>query len=1179
MKRTPYEWPAPDADDKVYWRSLDQIADKPEFRAFVQREFPEGASELKGAVNRRSFMTLMGSSLALAGLAACRRPEEKILPYVKAPSPEDLVLGLPNYYATAMSLGTGVVGLLVESNEGRPTKIEGNPKHPATGGKSSIHAQAAILELYDPDRSTGPLMAGSDQDALPAAAPTHDAHGGHGEAPAPVARFFAELDIESFLGKQRSQYLAAAGEGLYVLAGSMVSPTLWRMRDQLKKELPKARWLSWEAVSEDNLDAGAQLAFGQQVVSHVDLSQANIVVTIGGDPLGLDSDLLRHARGFASRRKPEKAGDAMNRLYTVESAWTVTGTNSDHRLRLKPSEVALFAVALAAELAKHGVALDPALVAALPKAPSTIDAKFVAAVADDLSQNRGKAAILVGREQPKEVHALVHALHGALGAMGTTVTYTQSRDPDRLLDRDGLAELKTALDSKAAKTLVVLGGNPAYDLPVDFGFAERVKASGAALVHLGLYRDETARSAALHIPRAHFLEAWNDVRGRDGLVSIVQPLIAPLYRGWSDIELVSYLVTGRRAKGYDLVRETWRGSVLAKYVPPTPPLPEPVIPAVPPPAGKGAGAVVKDAVKAAQTAQAQGKGALATGAAAAKAAVAAAGAAVVEQVAPAGSVPAVAAPAPDPEQGFALFFDRAWRKALHEGVMDGWSFPALTPSLNSAQIASVMPGLAALVPQAMEVQFLVDFKIYDGRFANNGWLQELPDPITKLVWDNAALLSMDTAKQLGVEKDDMVRITVRGKSVDAAVFVQPGMASGVVAIALGYGRQSAGHIAKGAGFNAYQIRHSDGLWFDAAQVQKLDTKYTDERDYWYGDTTHITGLVSTQDHFAMEGRPLVREATLTRFHKRPDFAQHAVHHKPLRAIWDEPAELKQGQQWGMAIDLSSCIGCGACTLACQAENNIPIVGKAQVRKGREMHWIRVDRYFSFGSTALGAQDLTDTSTEVTHQPVNCMQCENAPCENVCPVAATIHSSDGLNDMVYNRCVGTRYCANNCPWKVRRFNFLDFRRDVEFAAFGGETPEVAKLRFNPDVTVRSRGVMEKCTYCVQRVRGAQRDAKLKTGSDRIQDGAVVTACQQSCPADAISFGDILDPSSRVSQDKASKRNYAMLAELNAKPRTTYLARVRNPNPTLEPEKPEADHGGGHSSAAGAAHSQPQPGASH
>lgn len=1145
MKRTPIKWPAADADDRVYWRSLDQLADTTEFREFLNREFQDGAAELKSPLGRRSFMSLMGASLALAGLSGCRRPEENILPYTKAP--EDMVMGLPTYYATAIPVGSAVYGVLVESNEGRPTKIEGNPLHPMSLGATNSYVQASILELYDPDRSASPMLQGRDHEEV--VAPLHTvahgaepAHGeaapeGHGEeheghgAAAPKIRVFDSNDALGFLRGRRDKAAAQRGKGLHVLSGALTSPTLLRLREQLKTEQPEARWSTWEADCEDNVRAGSRLAFGDDLVSLPNFQKADVILALDSDFLYGTGQAVRSARHFAGRRRVSGPADGMNRLYVAESAWTVTGTNADHRLRARPSEVTLLAAALATKLAALGMAMPapvPDLVAALPKGPA-VDEKFLNAVAEDLKKAGPRALITVGPNQPKEVHALVHALHAALGAAGETVTYAKAADAGRALDLDSLKELAAALDKGEVETLVVLGANPVYDAPADLKLGE--KFAKATVVHLGCYRDETAKAAALHIPRAHTLEAWGDVRSADGTASIVQPLIAPLYKGCSDIELVNYLLTGKMTRGYELVRETWRGVAVARM--PAPPAPPPPVEVAPPVPAKG--------------------GKKPVGGAAHKLVNNVPAAAAVVAAAPAPAAPApVAAPPPGVPSAPVLFFERFWRKALHDGVIEGTAFETVKPMLK-AELAPALGKLAALKPRPMEVQFLVDNTVFDGRFANNGWLQELPDPVTKMVWDNAAILSLDTAKQLGVDKDDMVRITVRGQSVDAAVFVQPGQASSTVSIALGYGRKEVGRVGKGAGFDVYPLRNSDALGSDAAEVVKLGSKYADARDDWFGDIVKLTGLVTTQDHFALEGRPLVREASLTRFKQRPDFAKHKVHLPPLLALWDDYK--LTGQQWGMTIDLGACVGCGACTTACQAENNIPIVGKPQVRKGREMHWIRIDRYFSFQHQS----DLTDDNTEVTHQPIPCMQCENAPCENVCPVAATVHSGDGLNDMVYNRCVGTRYCANNCPWKVRRFNFLDWRGDVE---------EVQKLTYNPDVTLRARGVMEKCTYCVQRIRGAQRDAKLKTGSEHVEDQRIVTACQQVCPAEAITFGDIADASTKVSQAKKSPRNYEMLAELNTRPRTSFLARVRNPNPALYSEPAEAHEEGEHGGAAAA-----------
>ncbi|HNG00159.1 MAG TPA: hypothetical protein PK493_22875, partial [Pseudomonadota bacterium] len=518
-----------------------------------------------------------------------------------------------------------------------------------------------------------------------------------------------------------------------------------------------------------------------------------------------------------------------------------------------------------------------------------------------------------------------------------TVNYVKSGDAGRALDRDAIKGLSAALDAGQVETLIVLGGNPVYDAPADLGLAEKLKK--VQVVHLGLYRDETALVSALHIPRAHFLESWGDLRAADGTASIVQPLIAPLYKGWSDIELVNYLLTGNMVRGYELVRDTWRGVAAAKFAPPPPP-PAPVEAAPVAPAGKGpAGKPVKPVPGAKPVVGVKPAGAAAV--------VAGAAAPAAPGAAPAapGAAPADAAAPPPavPQETLAVFFDRAFRKSLHDGVIEGTAFDKVRPQLKAADIGQAVAQVSAIAPKAWEIEFLISNSTFDGRFANVSWLQELPDPITKIVWDNALLISVEGAKELGVERNDIVSLTVRGQTVEAAVFVVPGQSAGTVALALGYGHNAdaVGKVGRGAGFNAYKIRHSDGLWSDEVQVQKTGKKYEDPRDYWFGDTTHLTGLVTTQDHFAMEGRPLVQEATLGKFRKHPNFAQHAVHHPPLLALWD-PYK-RSGQQWGLVIDLSACVGCGTCTIACQAENNVPVVGKPQVRKGREMHWIRIDR--------------------------------------------------------------------------------------------------------------------------------------------------------------------------------------------------------------------------------------------
>lgn len=1043
MKRTPHKWSLPDPNEKTYWRSLDQLGKQPEFQEFVDREFPEGASELSSPMSRRSFMHLMGASFALAGLASCRRPEEKILPYSK--QPEDVVLGIPKYYATALQAGPEVLGVLVESHEGRPTKIEGNPQHPNSLGATNAFAQAAILDLYDPDRSKDYL-----RDGKPC----------------------SEAEVIELIQACRKTAKEKNGKGFHVLSRDMQSLTLIALRKELQKEFPDMNWHTWSPVNDDLQREASRLVFGQDIHSQLHLDKAQIIVSLGADIFGLEPDAIRNARAFAQNRHPKLTDSQMNRLYVAESSWSITGTSADHRLRVKPSELSLIAGHIALGLGRRGL-LPNALWAPLAKAYQNKNLSekatlFVETLVDDLIAFRTQGVVLIaGQQTPKEVQALVCLLNDALGAPNKTVSYFKTMDAEKTLDRVSVQELAQALQKNQVDTLVILGGNPVYDAPADAALSEHIKKA-KHVIYLGLHENETSQLASAHIPQAHALEAWGDLCATDGTVSIVQPLIAPLYKGWSDIELISFWARTQKESGHALVRQQQPSFFVLQ--------------------------ATSDATN--------GR-----------------------------------------EQNL---LESAWHAALKNGLValglsaHNDSIPSPSPKIELILTGLVKKPFATSTD--LEIEFVPDATTYDGQFANNGWLQELPDPITKLTWDNAVLVSTRTAKELGVETNDLLHLTVRGRTLEAAVYVQPGQSDGTLTLSLGYGRTKVGRIGAGAGFNAYALRDSAGLSADGVAAKKTGRTYVDPRDQKdLVDIRAITGFATTQDHFAMEGRELIRETTLEGFVKNKALGGHK-HHLPT--MYNRPEEFDKGQQWGMSIDLSGCTGCGACTIACQAENNIPIVGKPQVRKGREMHWIRIDRYFSQSS------HIDADEPEAIHQPVTCVHCENAPCENVCPVAATMHSPDGMNEMVYNRCIGTRYCSDNCPYKVRRFNFLDWRRE------NNEHEEVEKLKYNPEVTLRSRGVMEKCTYCVQRVRHAQYDAK-KEGKLQIEDGKITPACAQACPTQAIVFGDIRDPNSRVSQLKKDPRNYDLLGELNTRPRTSYLALVRNPNPRLTPAKPQKE----------------------
>jgi molybdopterin-containing oxidoreductase family iron-sulfur binding subunit len=1003
-----------------YFKSLEELADTPEFQELLHREFPVAASLFTDEKGRREFMRVMGASLALAGLAACtRQPEEKIVPYVR--QPEDVVPGRPLFYATAALLGGYANGVLVESHLGRPTKVEGNPDHPASLGATDAYGQAWVLGLYDPDRSQTLTQLGEIRT---------------------WGSFLAA--IKTAVEAQRP----GQGAGIRILTETITSPTLTAQLDGILAEFPKAKWHQWEPANRDNVRAGARLAFGEPVEVRYNLDKADIVVCLDADFVSEGPGRLRAIREFASRRKLSGEQAHMNRLYAVESTVSLTGSLADHRLPLRPSQIEGFARALAA-----GLGLPVGGGVAHP---------WVEPVVKDLNAHRGAALVMAGESQPPAVHALAHAMNQQLGAVGQTVVYTETVERRPVDQLGSLKELVEDMKAGHVDLLLVLGGNPVYTAPADVPFAQQMDKVPLR-IHLGLHDDETAERCHWHIPETHPLEAWSDACAFDGTVTILQPLIAPLYAGAKSAHEVLAAFTKRPERaGHDIVKDHWKGQYEAlKFF------------------------------------------------------------------------------FPNTE------FERVWQRSLHDGVV---AHSELTDHKKvAAKMGDWAKAPAASPPPAgLEIAFRPDPTVHDGRFANNGWLQELPKPLTKLTWDNAVLMSLETAKSLGVSVSrtfagraesggvqtaggtmtDVVELTYKGRTVQRApAWIVPGHPDGVVTVHLGNGRKRAGRVGNTVGFDAYSLRTSDGMWSGSG----VELRKTGEQ----------TMVACTQDHWSIEGRNILRAKPLEEFLHEPEiFKEMGEEPKPEMSLY--PPHPYPGHAWGMTIDLNSCVGCNACVTACQAENNIPVVGKEQVGRGREMHWIRVDRYYA------GEDDKALGNPETYHQPVLCMQCENAPCEVVCPVAATTHSDEGLNDMVYNRCVGTRYCSNNCPYKVRRFNFFLYQ---------DWTTETLKLQRNPDVTVRSRGVMEKCTYCVQRINQARIDAKIDADAEHpdgraIRDGEIKTACQQACPAEAIRFGDINDKASQVNEWKASPRNYGMLAELNTRPRTSYLAAVRNPNPELE-----------------------------
>jgi MoCo/4Fe-4S cofactor protein with predicted Tat translocation signal len=1016
----------------VVWRSLDELADTPGFRERVVREFPrwapaewgsaesnpaESSNDTPDDAGRRDFLKLAGASISLAGLAACtRQPTELIVPYVE--QPPELVPGKPLYYATAMTLGGYATGLLAESHMGRPTKLTGNPRHPASlGGTSALH-QAATLGLYDPDRSNS------------------------------ISRRGRILPWDAFVAEMApvlQAFEALGGDGLRILSGTVASPSFEAMVAEVRQRFPRAVWVQYEPINEDVPRRAARRAGLGDAAVRYDLARAQVVVALESDFLASGPGHLRYARDFSRRKRVRDASVEPTRFYAFECAPTPTGTLADHRAPVSPSELEAVAQALLDGLGGGAPRQD---------LPEWLGA-MVSTAAEDLRAHAGRAVVIAGDQAPEEVHVLALRLNQALGAIGSTVVVGRPQIAAPAEQEAAFAELVREMASGQVDALFVLGANPVYEAPGDLDFAgalEKVDLS----VHLGLYLDETGDLCDWHLPQAHFLESWGDARSFDGTLTVIQPLILPLYQGKTDLQLLSVLA-GRDRSDYEIVRATWERALLA---------------------------------------------------------------------------------------GGADDTERAWRRALHDGFWSPATPPAsaseggavanaappaielLATPLPPGESAPVAAGAAAKGSE-LELALRPDPSLYDGRFANNAWLQELPKPITKLTWDQAALVSPHTAERLGVINEQVVRLSVGNRSLEAPVWINPGQADGVVVLPLGYGRGRAGKVGNGIGSNALALRSSGDGWNLRARVAVTSRTYP---------------LSSTQQHFDIEiqaeqaaARHLVQHGTWERFRTEPDFAKRHAEHVPVAPlIPDWPYE---GYAWGMSIDLSVCTGCNACIASCQAENNIPVVGKEQVGRGREMHWLRIDRYYE------GELDRPS----IHHQPVMCQHCELAPCEVVCPVGATVHGDEGLNEMVYNRCIGTRYCSNNCPYKVRRFNFLRFN--------DARTPVLEMLR-NPDVTVRSRGVMEKCTYCVQRINWARIEAKRE--NRRIRDGEVKTACQEACPTEAIVFGDINDPQAEVTRWKALPLDYVLLPEVATKPRTTYLAKVTHPHPSLAPAAP-AGHG--------------------
>ncbi len=1019
-------------------------------REQIAKEFPGYDPDELLNTSRRSFMKLMGASLALAGigLTGCRRwPKENIVPQTS--NVEGKIPGIPENYATVMELNGVASGLLVKSYDGRPIKVEGNPTHPFSKvtdryGSADRYAQASVLELYDPERARGVMQRAGVR--------------------------YAEANFDGFLAATKEMFTGDGG-AIAVLTEATSSPSFARMKTAFLKKFPKAKWYEYEPISSDNERVATQMAFGQPLRSQLQLDKADVIFSLDSDFIDSHPAHTRYANDWVKRRKSADQG-TMSRVYVAETRFSNTGAIADERLPMRPSRAGKLVSALAQRL---GVSGFGAVADLTPE-----ETKFIDAAAADLKAAGKNAVVTAGCHLPADVQAVAFAINAQLGSIGNTIVLRPVEDANRPTHADAIKQLGADLQQQfAVQTLLILGGNPAYDAPADLDFAKNL-AQIPHTIHLSLYRNETSVACLWNVPKAHYLESWGDARAYDGTVSVQQPLIEPLFGGVTPTELLAMLIGEKVVAGQQIVRETI-GAMLG-----------------------------------------------------------------------------------------ANNNEKAYRRVLHDGILEGSATAAVTPAIKTVAAPKDVATNAAF-----ELCFVQDASVYDGRFTPNAWLQEMPDPMTRLVWDNAAMISREDAEKLGVAHGDMLHVDSNGRSLSLPAYIMPGQPVGVIGLPLGYGRGEAGKIGSGLGFNTYLLRTTAGMDVAPAEVKKAGGSYQ---------------LVSTQDHHIIDeqgfhGREkrigekhesgiILHEASFEQYKKNPrsvhppregnlrlQLFQPPINHEwPPPAHEGAPAVFNTPHAWGMAIDMTACIGCQACVIACQSENNIPVVGKIEAGNNREMHWIRIDRYFK------GSE--TDPNPEVAFQPMMCVHCENAPCEQVCPVGATMHDTEGINAMVYNRCVGTRYCSNNCPYKVRRFNYFDWQsldpRGGRFPAPWLNLPDtqprdsidpLKQMVFNPDVTVRMRGVMEKCTYCVQRLSRAKIAARNdhlngNRDSEILNDGEVLTACQQACPTQAITFGNLNDDKSAVTELHRNPRAYSVLEELDTRPRSMHLAKIRNPNETLE-----------------------------
>ncbi len=1037
--------------DNTYWRSFKELYNDPEFGKAVKNEFSKGAAQSPdinkmSGISRRKFLALLSASAAVAA-AGCSNYKDKglVVPYNQ--KPEEIVLGLPNYYASTCTGCSNACGILVKTREGRPIKLDGNPDHPVNRGKICTKGQAGIMNLYNPERLREPMFSASRSN-------------------------HAQTSWDEANKAVSNALNGAAGKEIAIITHTIVSPTLKKLMDEFKIAYPTAKVYSYEVFNDTPKVNAWQKSYGKRNIPALQLDKAKVIVSLESDFLGNEGNQMESTRQFATGRDV-MTGKEFNRLYVIEGAVTLTGMNADYRMRIRTDGIEELVMALLNEFINKkkisGYAADGKVNSVLGsfnldqvKAKYILDDKAVKNLVEDLTKYQGEAIVLGGEKLPESTHIAINLLNEVLGNNKLYSTDSENIEVMPLSTPAEMENLASDMASGKVAVAIHMDANPVFHLSPDYKYAEAL-AKVPMVVTLTEQVSETSNASNYVLPIHNLLEAWGDFKTRTGFYSMQQPIIAPLYNTrQKEAILLTWKDSSKQYNDkiyHDYIINNWEKNLY-------------------------------------------------------------------------------------PAMGAATPFKKFWNSVLHDGVvyLNELPIPA-----GSSTIADAFASSAGKMKSSNDFVVLLqnNNSIGDGRFASNGWLQELPNPISRMTWDNYAAVSVHAAAELGINSNDLVEITIGNKKQTFPAFVQPGLADKVIEISLGYGRTAAGVIGSGVGVNAnVLISKNPALterMYNNAQVTKIAGTYE---------------LASTQEHYAIDSDPLlkdiqfrrgiIRQASVEEYKKDRDIIKNEKTKLDLTPINPPPVYATPeytGYKWGMAIDLNKCTGCGACVTACNVENNIPIVGKDQVIANREMMWLRIDRYY-YG---------TPDAPNANFQPMLCQHCDYAPCENVCPVAATTHSNDGLNGMAYNRCVGTRYCSNNCPYKVRRFNYFDFRDHVHDSI---QYAEPLELMANPEVTVRSRGVMEKCTFCLQRIMKERQDAIQENRG--VIGSNVKTACQDACPANAIVFGNVNDKESEIAKYRAHDLGYSVLEEIKVMPNVTYIAKLRNINEPLNKKEEKKSH---------------------